>query len=344
MTIKNILQKGFILESKGYYKKAIEVFYKALELDNSSLELLYEIAKLYYFMHNEEKSLDYVEQILDKNPTHVETLRLLKQIFVDRNAYEQAEQTAKNIYCISQNTKDLIEIFKLLNKQKKYGEIFEYHVENPNAEVYIEKSRALFCQRNFDEAEILVKKALELEPESAEALLLLGKIFYAKGDEESCVEIAKKLKTDESNSELLNFLGLIKSYLNEDAEEYFKKAIKLNRENPQYYYNLANFYLKNKRMSLAKKYYNLAISKEPENQNYHFALANLYYLEKHYKKALEELPNDYFEAKLLRAVILYETGYLAFARKELMDVLEERPQNNVAEEYLQKINSELGLK
>ena len=70
----------------------------------------------------------------------------------------------------------------------------------------------------------------------------------------------------------------------------------------------------------------------------------MYYLEKHYKKALEELPHDYFEAKLLRAVILYEMGYLAFARKELMDVLEERPQHNVAEEYLQKINSELGLK
>ena len=189
-----------------------------------------------------------------------------------------------------------------------------------------------------------MKKALELEPESAEALLHLGQIFYAKGDEESCVEIAKNLKVDEGNPELLNFLGLIKSYLNEDAEEYFKKAIKLNRENHQYYYNLANFYLKNKRMSLAKKYYNLAISIEPENQNYHFALANLYYLEKHYKKALEELPSDYFEAKLLRAVILYETGYLALARKELVDVMKEKPQHKVAEEYLQKINSELGLK
>lgn len=344
MTIKNILQEGFVLESKGYYKKAIEVFYKALEIDNSSVELLFEIAKLYYLMQNEEKSLDYIEQVLDRDPTHVETLKLLKQIFVDRNAYEQAEQTAKNIYCISKNTKDLIEIFKLLNKQKKYGEIFEYNVENPSFEVYVEKSKALFCQKNFDEAEILIKKALELEPESAEALLLLGKIFYAKGDEESCVEIAKKLKVGEKNPELLNFLGLIKSYLNEDAEEYFKKAIRLNRGNHQYYYNLANFYLKNNRMALAKKYYNLAISIEPENQNYHFAIANLYYLEKHYKKALEELSSDSFEAKLLRAVILYETGYLALSRKELIDVMKEKPQHKVAKEYLQKINLELGLK
>lgn len=344
MTVKNILQEGFLLESKGYYKKAIEVFYKALELDNSSVELLFEIARLYYLMQNEEKSLDYIEQILDKNPTHIETMKLLKQIFIDKNAYEQAEQTAKNIYCISNNPKDLIEIFKILNKQKKYAEIFEYHVENPNAEVFIEKARALFCQKNFDEAEILAKKALEKKSESVEALLLLGQILYAKGDKESCVAIAKKIKLDEDNSELMNFLGLIKSYLNEDAEEYFKKAIESNRENHQYYYNLGNFYLKNKKMLLAKKYYNLAIAIEPENQNYHFALANLYYLEKHYKKALEELSDDYSESKLLRAVILYETGYLALSRKELVEVLEEKPQHEAAREYLKKINSELGLK
>ena len=42
--IKELLQEGFILKTKGYYKHAIEAFYKALELDNSSPELLLEIA------------------------------------------------------------------------------------------------------------------------------------------------------------------------------------------------------------------------------------------------------------------------------------------------------------
>ena len=44
--IKNLLKEGFILKSKGYYKHAIEAFYKALEIDNKSPELLLEIADI----------------------------------------------------------------------------------------------------------------------------------------------------------------------------------------------------------------------------------------------------------------------------------------------------------
>ena len=81
----------------------------------------------------------------------------------------------------------------------------------------------------------------------------------------------------------------------------------------------------------------------PENQNYHFALANLYYSEKHYKKALEELEGDFFEARFLKAIILYETGYLALARKELSELALEYPSREMVNEYMTRINSELGL-
>ena len=82
--IKTILQEGFVLKSKGYYKHAIEAFYKALELDSTSAELLLEIAELYYLMGDEERALSYIESILDKNPTHIETLVLLKNIFINK--------------------------------------------------------------------------------------------------------------------------------------------------------------------------------------------------------------------------------------------------------------------
>ena len=96
--IKEILQEGFILKEKGYYKHAIETFYKVLELDNSSLELLLEIAKCYYLLNDEERALNYIEQILEKEPTHIQALKLLKEIFLSKDALTEAEQTAKNIY------------------------------------------------------------------------------------------------------------------------------------------------------------------------------------------------------------------------------------------------------
>ena len=84
--IKNLLQEGFALKNRGHYKHAIEVFYKALELDNTSSELLLEIADLYYKMQNEERALNYIEQILDKNPEHVEALKLF---FALKDKYKQ---------------------------------------------------------------------------------------------------------------------------------------------------------------------------------------------------------------------------------------------------------------
>lgn len=93
--IKNLLQEGFALKDRGHYKHAIEVFYKALEEDNTSTELLFEIADLYYRMQNEERALNYIEQILDRVPEHITALKLLEKIFIDRNALAEAEQTDK---------------------------------------------------------------------------------------------------------------------------------------------------------------------------------------------------------------------------------------------------------
>ena len=61
--IKDILKEAFILKEKGYYKYAIESFYKALELDNNSVELLLDIADCYYLMKDYERAVGYIEQI-----------------------------------------------------------------------------------------------------------------------------------------------------------------------------------------------------------------------------------------------------------------------------------------
>lgn len=341
--IKNLLQEGFALKNKGHYKHAIEVFYKALEEDSNSTELMLEIANLYYKMQNEEKALSYIEQILNKNPEHIEALKLLEQIFIDKNALAEAEQTAKNIYCISHKTSDLVQIFKLLNEQGKFDEIFEYKVESPNSKIYLEQARALYNKKEFEKAENILNQALESEPENQELLLLLGQIYYAQNKKDECIKILNKLSENNQNPELLNFCGAVESYQGNfnAARDFVKRAIKLSPQNDEYYFNLANIYFKQGDTKFAKLYYNHAIALKPENPNYHFALANLYYSGKHYKRALEELQGNFFEAKLLKAIILYDTGYLALAKKELNELSKEQPNNPILIDYQARINSEL---
>ena len=143
----------------------------------------------------------------------------------------------------------------------------------------------------------------------------------------------------------LNFIGLIKQYEQDykTALKYLVSATKLDSNNDEYYYNCASTYFKMGDITLAKKYYNLAISLAPEKSNYHFALANLYYSEKHYKRALEELNYDFFEAKLLRAIILYDSGYLALAKKELESLSKEHAEHPMVLDYKNKIAEELGF-
>ena len=342
--IKKILQEGFILKTKGYYKPAIEAFYKALEYDNTSSELLLEIADCYYSMGEEERALNYIEQILEKDPTHIDTLKLLKLIFVNKKAWPEAEQTGKNIYLISQKSEDLVEIFDLLIKQEKYSEIFEYKSDICTVEILFQKALAKMHLNQLEEAEQLVNQALESSSNN-DLIFLKCKILYKKNQKDESIELLKKLNIDKTNHEMINFIGLIKQYECDfkSALEYFKEALKLAPSKDEYYYNCASTYFKIGDLQQAKRFYNLAISLEPNNQHYHFALANLYYSEKQYKRALEELNYDFFEANLLKMIILYDSGYIAVAKRELNKLTLEQPENELVIAYKEKIEAELRI-
>ncbi len=340
--IKDLLQDGFILKSKGFYKHAIESFYKALEQDNNSSELLLEIAETYYLMKDEERALNYIEQILEKDPTHIESLKLLKNIFLNKKAYQEAEQTAKNIFCITKNTDDLAEIFNLLNKQKKYSEIFEYKIEDSSDKILYEKAKAKMLLGELEPAESFINQALE-QNHCSKFWLLKGKILYKMSRRDECIQILDSIDNKEADAEALNFIGLIKQHQEDyhKAVEYFQKATKSEPQNHEYYYNCASTYFKMGDNQQAKFYYNKAITLAPDNQNYHFALANLYYSERHYKRALEELCYDFFEAKLLKSIILYDSGYLSLAQKLLNELAEEQPENELVNNYRNRISEEL---
>lgn len=342
--IKQYIKEAFILKSKGYYKHAIEALYKALEIDNTSPELLLEIAELYYLMGKEERALSYIKQVLDTNPAHIGSLKLLKTIFLNKGALEEAEQTAKNIYCISKETEDIVEIFSILNKEKKYNEIFEYKTDDCSPEILYQKANAKFFLNDMESAEKLVNQALESEKNN-KFLLLKGEILLRTNRDDECEKILEQIEINGDDSKVLNFAGIVKQRAGEysKALEYFKNAIKLESQNDEYYYNCASTYFKMNNLHAAKKYYNLAISLSPENPSYHFALANLYYAEKHYKRALEELDNNLYESRLLKSIILYDTGYLALARKELFELEKICPNDNIVKDYIAKIKNELEI-
>ena len=340
--IKDILQEGFVLKSKGYYKHSIELFYKALELDNSSVELLYEIAENYYLMRDEERALSYLEQVLDVEPLHIDSMKLLKKIFRDKKSLENALQIAENIYKLTNSNSDLLEILSILNCLNRYNEVLGFQTDCQEEGILYEICYANLFLGNLDIASEISDKLLNFE-KSNKNLLLKGKILYKKNQIDECLNIVEQFDIEELDSDMLNFIGLIYQQKQEfkKALNMFKKAIIADDLKDEYYYNCASTYFKMGEVQEAKRYYNLAILKNPDNQAYRLALANLLYSEKHYKRALEELTGDFFEARLLKMIILYDSGYLSLAKKANEELFKESSKNELVLAYKAKIEKDL---
>ena len=343
--IKEILQEAFLLKTKGFYKHAIEKFYKAIDSENTSLELLHEIAHCYFLMNNEERALNYVEQILEQNPIHTESLKLLKEIFIKKQAWNEAEQTAKNIYTITNDIQDLIEIFKYLNIQRKHEEIFNYNYPQENPDLFYEIAFAYFSVKNLKKAFYYINKALDFDIKNEKYLILKGKILLENNSDKEAYEILKEINYDTENYEVLNFFGNVYQRCGEYKKsiECFKNCLKTTENKDECYYNCGSTYFKMEDFEQAKKYYNLAMSKNPNQAKYHLALANLYYAEKNYKRAYEEIQDNSYESRLLKAIILFDSGYHAISKKEFEKLAEEMPEDDIVKNYLRMIDNELKI-
>ena len=202
-----------------------------------------------------------------------------------------------------------------------------------------------FKMGEYNEAEILANMALDFDKTNSQIQLLKGEILLKKNKLEDCLELIEKMEIVETDAQMQNWVGLVYQLDGKyrKAVNCFMNAIRLEPSVDEYYYSCASTYFKMGEIKLAKKYYNLAVSLNPDNQNYHFALANLYYSEKHYKRAMEELNYDFFEARLLKSIILYDTGYVALAKKELDELEKINPENELIKTYKSKIEEELKI-
>ena len=111
--ILNYIKRAFELKNQECYKQSIEMLYKALAIEPDNTELLYQIGELYYLLLNYPRAIQYAEKVLEVTPNHIETLTLLKNIYINQNEIASAKDTAEKIYSIDNSEKNLVDIVKL---------------------------------------------------------------------------------------------------------------------------------------------------------------------------------------------------------------------------------------
>lgn len=349
--ILDYIKKSFELKNQGFYKPAIEMLYKALSLDGDNIEILAQLAHLYKLLRNTERTIYYVEKVLEKNDKHVDCLSLLEEIYLDQNNIEQARELSEKIYAIQPTSQNLATKIKILNKLNDFEKVKE--IENSILDLNDEVLYEIAFAHNINNQQSKALELLELgyakNNKNFDIMLLMGEIYYQTNDFERARTIFAELTKFAPTAKVMNYLGLfcIEEKKISEAIDYFQKAQTLEENNSEYAHNLASAYFLNGWFDEALKYFNKAIGLAPNNLSYHYSLAYLFYHKKTYECALKELDlikkiNPEHEPSLiLNSMIIAQKGDLFSAKKQLDDIISNNKNDDFAYYALSQVEREL---
>lgn len=354
------VKQSFDLKNKGYYKPAIEMLYKALAIDADNLEILAQLGQLYALLGNFERAVYYIEKVLDLEPNHLDCLLLLEEINLKQNDIKSACCICDKICELQPNCDNLARRISLLNQLKDFDKIKE--LENCSCDLLDDSvlyELALSYYKNGDSLKALelLQKGAEKNENNENIMLLIAKIYHGMNEFEKAQGIFKKLEklakdADKKPSwyaDVLNYIGLYELGRQNFAKagEYFSGAIKEDKQNAEYAYNLACAYFLNGWVDEATQFFNQAICLNHDNVDYHYSLAYLHYQKKQYDKALKELSfirsidSNHKLSNILNAMIIAKKGDLLNGKVQLEKIVEQNQDDDFAHAALSEIYKEL---
>lgn len=348
--IIDYIKKSFELKNQGFYKPAIEMLYKALSIDSENLEILVQLAHLYKLLDNFQRSIYYIEKVLDINPNHLDCLCLLEEIYLQQADLKSARDISERIFNILPTSENLAQRINILNKIYDFEEVknIEKTIANIDDKGLYEIACAYYENYDRQKALEILESAFQMNSKNERIMLMLGKIYYENKEFKKSKKIFTELENINPTGDVYNYLGLFKLNGNRftQAAGYFTKAQESNPLNAEYAYNLGSAYFLNGWFDEALKFFNKAICLDSDNINYHFSIAYLYYQKKIYDKAQKELDfiyklEQHHElSNVLRAMIKAKTGDLLGAKADLEKIIKFNEADDFAYSALSQIHKE----
>jgi len=269
---------GVTLMEKGDYGSALDYFEKGLELSGNNANLLRNAASAGLQIGDREKALDYILESLRLDPFMPQSHVIHADILYNMGDFEGAGEVLGKI---------------------------RFLPETP-LKVYLKAVQLYSRMEMYDEAEAIVKVAMELFPEHHDLSYLYGKILEMKGEDDEALTVYQKcLAIKPNNAEVMNSIGCIMekrdrliealSYFerahklqpfnakieanlgivlsrlgrSDEAEEHFKSAL-IGDENSAFIHNSFGCHLANlERYNEAVMHFTKAVELEPDNASYY---------------------------------------------------------------------------
>lgn len=334
------LKEAFRLQSEKHYKQAIEALYKALCIEPENIEILAQISHLYFLLDNFERSFEYCEKILERNPDHIESIQTVIKICKLNNDNKKALTLSERLFNLAPDEENFLLYLELLKKCDEYEKLLAV-IEKSASKSTDEKILSLkaFAYLKLNQivmATQILHEIIRIYPSNYDAKFYLGVVNYNQNNFSEAEKIFSKILDTVQCDKTYNYLGLIaiEKYQISRAIDYFNYAAKIAVHNSIYRFNLATAYSLNGWLTEAENVFKTAITLEPENIVYNYSLAYLYYQRHDFKKALEMLDDilridvTYADAIILKALISAKSGNAGAAKNSLTNLLESVKDND----------------
>lgn len=227
-------------------------------------------------------------EILKVDPTNINCLYLIGLINYQKGKLDNAVDYANKALSI----RPAFDIYKTL------------------ADIYIDK-------REFDNALIALKKAVEFDPDYVEGYFNMGLILQSQSKFIEATDYYKKVISLKPDYDLAyDNLGAI--YLNNgDLKEslaYYQKSMYLNPKNPDVYFNIANIFRASNNPVQAIEFYQKSLNLKPNDAECYFKIGISFIMNKDYDQSIEFL-NKALELNYNEAEVYLYLGN-AYCEKE----------------------------
>lgn len=256
------------------YDDAYEVYNSLIGLVGSSSNLYFNYANTIFKKGMYSEAQGYYRRVLELNTQLIEQLKKASDKASSKTSNKTSNKASDNT---SHNTSSNSEAIK--NIQFK-----QYLVYYNIGVTYLNMGKLDFALDNFE-------KALDVNPEFNIAKEGIGRIFAERGYRLEAVKYYQQiLEKDSNNYNISLLLGKLFAELenNDQAEECFRKCIKLIPEKPDGYQELGRLLMNRQSYEQAVKVYKSYIAINEEDFNGHYNLASCYFKLKDLNKAVNE--------------------------------------------------------
>ncbi|MGC2228226.1 MAG: tetratricopeptide repeat protein, partial [Candidatus Sulfotelmatobacter sp.] len=305
--------------------KAMEEYRLAIEADPSSEFLTSGLAELYVKTGRIRDAVLQAQDILKRDPNNLEAHKLLGRIYL------------RSLGDLPGGGNGSENVLKLAIEQ--YEQIVK--IEPNNVDDHLLLGRLYRLNNDLQKAETELKTAVQLDPDSEEAVTTLSLLYSDEGDTTHALQVLSSVPDTGRSAKLYAALGATyeqrKDY--KLAIDAYKHAIQLDRDNLDAIRGLAENLLNDGQIDAALDQYKVIADANPEDAQTYLRISEIYRRQGKYDEALDSLKKaeamvpDALEVPYNIAVVYEAQARYDEAAKILQDLLKktEKPDSSYSQ-------------